>query len=256
MISWLNVNLWWIVGVSTIAVAIAVFLFLLRRKRSIRYSIGSKRLNIECNSNISIGRDACISARSGSVCIGAGAAVDIVTKPEWYEVLHEELNRLPIGKVVFNPPDIMKLGVKDRIETRITRDVETNLLASLKGRGIPKSEELKISELMKVRLSGNDFNIESLNEAEQLIEQTGFTEWAWDVIPKKSGKTVLHLHVTLRIRLPFGEERKDHPVLDRKIVVRVNPAYSIKVFIVSYWKWIVTAFILPLIGLLWKIYTK
>lgn len=32
----------------------------------------------------------------------------------------------------------------------------------------------------------------------------------------KSGKTVLHLHVTLRIRLPFGDERKNHSILDKK----------------------------------------
>ena len=179
-----------------------------------------------------------------------------VIQPEWYEVLQEELNRLPIGKIVFNPPDVMRLGVKDRIETRISRDINANLLTSLKGRGIPKSEDLKISELMKVRLSGSDFHIVPLNEEEQVIEKIGLTEWAWDVTPKKSGKKVLHLHVTLRIRLPFGEERKDHPVLDREIVVKVNPAYSVKIFLISYWKWIVTALILPLIGLAWKIYTN
>ena len=176
--------------------------------------------------------------------------------PEWHKLLQEELNRLSIGKIVFNPPDVMKVGVKDRIETRITGDIKANLQTSLKGRGIPKTEELKISALMKVQLSGSDFNIIHLNEEEQVIEEIGFTEWAWDVTPQRSGKKVLHLHVTLRIRLPHGEERKDHPVLDREIVVKVNPAYSVKTFIVSYWKWIVTALILPLIGLVWKIYTK
>ena len=150
----------------------------------------------------------------------------------------------------------MKLGVKDRIETRISRDINANLSASLKGRGIPESEELKISELMKVRLSGSDFNIVSLNEEEQIIGKTGFTEWAWDVKPWKSGKKILHLHVTLRIRLPFGEERKDYPVLDREIVVKVNPAYSVKIFLISYWKWVITALLLPLIGLAWKLYTN
>ena len=177
-------------------------------------------------------------------------------KPEWYEVLKEELDRLPVGKVVFNPPDTMKVGVKERVETRISRDVDADLMASLKGRGLPQIEELRISELMKVRVSGSDFDITQLNEEEQFIGMEGFTEWAWDILPKKSGKKVLHLHVTLRIRLPFGEERKDHPVLDREVIVKVNPVYSAGIFVSAYWKWMATALILPLIGLIWKTYFK
>lgn len=169
-------------------------------------------------------------------------------KPEWYEVLQQEIERLPIGKISFNPPATMKVGVKERIETRISRDINTDLVTSLKGRGLPHVEELTVSELMKVRLSGVDFEINTLNEEEQIIANTGFTEWAWDVTPQNSGNKVLHLHVTLRIRLPFGEERKDHPVLDRKIVVQVNPIYSVKIFVATYWKWLITVFILPLIG--------
>jgi len=87
-------------------------------------------------------------------------------RPEWLTILQEELKRLPIGKILFNPPEVMKLGVEDRVEARISRDINTNLRASLKGRGTPKTEEIKISELMKVRLSGSDFNIIPLNEEE------------------------------------------------------------------------------------------
>jgi len=163
---------------------------------------------------------------------------------------------LPFGRILFNPPDTMRVGKKQRIETRVSRDADADLTKSLKGRGLPQIEELKISELMTVRLSGDDFDIVSLNEEKQIIEQIEYTEWAWDVTPQKSGKKTMHLHVTLSIILPFGEERKDHPVLDREITVQVNPVYSVKVFIIAYWKWIVTALILPLIGWVWKTYMK
>ena len=241
MITWLYDHLCWIIG-GTVIIVIAFLVILLRRGEHLRFhhyrKLARRSYNIAC------------------ISLDSDIDKDHIEKPEWYEILQEELNRLPIGKIVFNPPEVMKLGIKDRIEARITKDLQENILASLKGRGIPQSEQLKISELMKVRLSGDDFNIIALNEEEQIIARTGFTEWAWDVTPKKSGKKILHLHVTLRIRLPFGEERKDHPVLDREIVVEVNPAYSVKIFLVSYWKWIVTALILPFIGLSWKLYTK
>jgi hypothetical protein len=177
-------------------------------------------------------------------------------KAPWHEVLKAEIDRLPIGKVAFNPPDTMKLGVRERVETRISRDLNANLVSSLKGRGFPHIDNLIISEFMKVRLSGDDFYITPLNEEEQIILATGFTEWAWDVIARKSGRRMLHLHITLRIKLPFGEERKDHPILDREIAVQVNPIYSVRSFIVTNWKWIVTVLILPLIGWIWKMHTK
>lgn len=259
MLSWLYDHIWWVVG-GTAIIAIAVVLIWVWR---IRYRWRYRVRHQYSQKMSSAGRDIFINKKmdSNNTRIIFDKDQDIWhpdDKPEWYDVLQEELSRFPMGKIVFNPPSVMKLGVKDRIEARITRDIKENLLESLKGRGIPQSEQIKISELMKVRLSGSghDFNIIKLNEEEQIIDKTGFTEWAWDVTPKKSGKKTLHLHVTLRIRLPFGEERKDHPVLDKEIVVKVNPTYSVKIFIVLYWKWIVTALILPLIGLAWKLYTK
>lgn len=253
MLAWILNNWLLLIGVALPA-TIVVLVWLLRSKGTMYSRIGRSAepidFRVETVRNVPMGT-------GGEITIS-----DIVLgktkeeKPEWYEVLQAELDRLPVGKVVFNPPDTMKLGVKERIETRISRDVNADLKISLRGRGIPQIEELKISELMKVRLSGSDFDIIPLNEEEQIIEATEFTEWAWDVTPKKSGKKILHLHITLRIRLPFGEERKDHPVLEREIVVRVNPVYSVKSFIFTYWKWIVTALILPLIGWVWETYIK
>ncbi len=179
----------------------------------------------------------------------AKAAFDVNnTVNDWHKILQDEIEQLTTGKVTFNPPDTMKCGATERIEARIAKSIETDLITTLKGRGIPQIEKFKISELMKVRLSGDDFTIAPLNEEEQLIVGTGYTEWAWDVTPQKSGKKVLHLHITLRIRLPFGEEKRDHPVLDREVIIKVSPFHSSKLFLVTYWKWVITALILPFIG--------
>jgi hypothetical protein len=248
MITWLSENWWWIVSAWILIIPILILWLNSRRKahkKTGKFDIYAEEYDDEVGStNISYRKKSKLDYHLSA------------DQPEWHELLKEELRRLPFGKIIFNPPDVMKVGVKNRIETRITRDADINLLTSLKGHGIPKIEELRISELMKVRLSGSDFNIIHHNEEEQVIEEAGFTEWAWDATPRRSGKKALHLHVTLRIRLPYGVEKKDHPVLDRDIVVKVNPAYTVKIFIVSYWKWIVTALILPLIGLVWKLLTK
>ena len=172
----------------------------------------------------------------------------------WSDIVKEELHKLPVGKIVFNPPDRMKVGVRERIETRISKDLSINLISSLKGWGIPLKEDLKISEFMKVRLTGDNFDIIALNEEQQIIGPTEFTEWAWNVTPNRSGRQVLHLHVTLRIRLPFGEEKKDHPVIDRKIVVQVNPIYSTRIFASQNWRWILVTLLIPPIAYLLRTY--
>lgn len=61
----------------------------------------------------------------------------------------------------------------------------------------------------------------------------------------------LHLHVTVRIRLPHGEERKDHPVVDRIIQVDVDSIYSIKKWIADHWQWLLGTLVIPLIAWIW-----
>lgn len=172
----------------------------------------------------------------------------------WRHILEEELDQLTLGKILFNSPDPMELGTSERIELRISQNINEDLTKALKGRGIPNIETIKVGSLMKARLTGSAFQIQSLNEEEQVLTKRDYTEWAWNVIPDKSGKQVLYLHVTVRIRLPYGEEKKDCPVMEREILVRVNPVYSIIKFLTKYWMWIITALIIPLLGLIWKIY--
>jgi len=104
---------------------------------------------------------------------------------------------------------------------------------------------------MKVRLTGEAFSIQALNEEAQVIPAHGYTEWAWDVVPVQSGTRTLHLHVTVRIRLPHGEERKDHPVVDRIIQVDVDSIYSIKKWIADHWQWLLGTLVIPLIAWIW-----
>jgi len=173
-------------------------------------------------------------------------------KQEEHNIFLAELDKMPIGKIIFNPPSLMTVGKEERVEVRISKDINTNLSIAMKGRGIAQTELIKVSSFMKVRLSGNDFTITSLNEPEQVIEAKKYTEWAWDIFPNKSGDKILHLHVTLRIKLPDGEEKKDHPVLDKEVLVKIDPVYSVKLFCLTHWKLILTTITVPLVVFLFK----
>ena len=177
-------------------------------------------------------------------------------EPDWLNILEEELERLPLGKILFNAPGKMKQGALERIEVRILRDPGTELRKALKGRGVPEGESSQVDAVMKVRLTGSAFSISELNEAEQIVPASGFSEWAWDVQPEKSGFRTLHLHVSVRIPLPHGEEKKDHPVIDRHIEVAISPMYITRKAAVTHWKWITASLLVLFIGWIWRNYFK
>lgn len=167
---------------------------------------------------------------------------------DWSLKINKEIIKLTFGQVLFNIPKLMKTGKKERIEVRISKDLNTDITKKLKGKGTPEIEISKVGEFMKVRLSGDHFKINELNEEEQIVAEDTYTEWAWDVVPLKSKIQVLHFHVTIRLKIEGTEEKRDYPVIDKEVYVKVSPVYSTKTFVVNNWKWILTALLLPLAG--------
>ena len=161
------------------------------------------------------------------------------------KIVSEELEELSIGTMVYNPPDKMTVGVRERVEARISREEFTEGLAQgLKGRGVPQVEEIKVGTLMKVRLMGDRFDIKPLSHEEQVVARSEFTQWEWDVVPLKAGRQVLSLSVTVKIPVPgYGEKQRDYPVLERDIDVSVNRMDSIMNFLGDNWKWLITTII-------------
>ncbi|TQV85840.1 FHA domain-containing protein [Aliikangiella coralliicola] len=159
---------------------------------------------------------------------------------------------MPLGILMYNPPQKMKLGTKERVEVRISTKFMKELAANLKGAGKPQFEKLKISEFMKVKLIGNDFDILALSEEEQIVSDNDVTNWSWDITAKSLGLKEIHLKVTSRFKLETGQEFKDYPIIDNEIFISVNPTYSLRKFANTYWKWIMTSLLIPLLVWAWK----
>ena len=80
----------------------------------------------------------------------------------------------------------------------------------------------KISDVMQVELvdptMSDAFQINAINESEQLILKKGYTEWRFNVTPLKSGVFPLLLKVAVLI-LVNGKERKREITLEKEIQV-------------------------------------
>ena len=175
-------------------------------------------------------------------------------EPDLTQIVEDELNSLAKGQILFNPPQEMKVGVKERVEVRIAKTITEDLNVGLKGHGVPIIEEIRVGTFMRARLKGDNFNIEALSEKDQLVTGEGFTQWNYNVTPLKSGIQSLSLTVTVRIKLPGNvEETKEIEVFDREISIHVNISYTLKKFIENYWWGIITLIIVPIVLLIIKI---
>lgn len=172
------------------------------------------------------------------------------------EIVEAELARLNPGRMLFNPPNTMTVGERQRVELRITREFfdpdsagADPLLEELQGTGTPQIDPVQVGTFMRAELTGENFTIEALNNADQSIGPTGFTEWAWDVTPQWHGEQTLRLVVTVRVRVGEAEEVRDFPVEERLVTVAVNPVYTVATIGRSYWQFFLVALVL-LVGVL------
>jgi Caspase domain len=147
------------------------------------------------------------------------------------------------GLLVFNPPEEMRQGHKDRVEVGIARSasLRESLLDRLHGRGQPQFEEIETSSLMSVELKGDAFQITSYSVLEQIVEP--LARWEFDVMPIRAGLQTLTLCVCLRVALPrvaeLGGAQLSVPVLERDIRIRINVPYGTRRFLVGNWQWLV-----------------
>lgn len=168
--------------------------------------------------------------------------------PDPSAALGAALARLPTGRILYNPPSEMRVGEAERVEVRVSRDLQADLTAGLKGEGAPQVEPVAVGLTMKVVLTGEGFQVLSLNEAEQFVGTDTFTQWAFDVTPEESGVQRLTLRVTVTAQGEGRTVSRDLPVMERDVQVQVNPPLLVKRFVLENVEFLGGAVFLPLVA--------
>ena len=146
------------------------------------------------------------------------------------------------GRLLFNPPERMRLGQTERVEVRLTRTLELDeeLFRDLRGHGEPQIEEIPTAPLMAVALKGDAFRITAYSDDEQAVTQDGITTWEFDVQALKRGQQSLVMCVSLRIPIPGQPlEHKSIPVREATIDVQVGAPVLVAHFVSSNWQWFI-----------------
>lgn len=168
----------------------------------------------------------------------------------------------PVGHIAYSVPDIMRIGNFHTISLVISKDTtkaQVNYIVNDLDNNTRESStiivnKIRVSPLMSAKLidiEGN-FIIKEISSTEQNVDKFGQTKWYWEVSPKKSGLRPLKLIISVKVKNEFGISSQDIPVFREKIFVESNFKWTFKTFFKSYWQWIISTLILPLLIYLWR----
>ena len=184
--------------------------------------------------------------------------VEIIDKTTLDDITNES-----VGIMAYSTPTQMIVGKSYTIKLRISK--EKNKIQLVSGdRNIPINdvtvdskviiESIRVEPIMSANLISEEgkFIITPASTETQNIEDKGYTEWAWRIVPLKGGQNFLKLVVKVRIANENGEFYKDITVFDKNIEVKSNVVFSIKTWISNYWQWLITTIIIPFVVWFYK----
>ena len=175
----------------------------------------------------------------------------------------EVIDNLPSGSALFNPAETMRMGEIYPVEVRVVpvteeeiaadETVKATLTAGMDDTDVVIVIPLKVSTVMRAKLSGAAFTIFPLTEEEQ-IRTSGQTHlrWLWDVRPEEQGEQHLTLHLSVVVNAE-GMGDKVHTTSEiRQVTVSENWLYLIQRFFGTNWEWVATGVLLPTLAWLWR----
>ena len=165
----------------------------------------------------------------------------------------ELLERLPLANIVFDVPQLLRLGERTPIYLRLSlgdslKELEKSL--SPTAAGTKKGAQIHVTDRIEARLTGTAFRIESIRpEVQGIGHET--TDWQWEIEPSAPGLQTLHLTVSVLMEVGGTRVLRAIRTFDEKIEIQVSWSKTVADFFKGQWKWLWTAFLVPLVGWLW-----
>lgn len=135
------------------------------------------------------------------------------------------------GNILFNPPIQMTRDKTERIEVRISREAID--AAGLIGSGDVVRDTVRVSNLMSVVLYGDKFNVVNISDEQQIVEQSGYTEWSFDVTPLEAAQDQI---LTLKVSIHLPEGVKNKLVYSKPISIDVDGKSAVLKWLSENWQ--------------------
>jgi len=185
---------------------------------------------------------------------GSGGGPPPLTLPtsDIFAATDAVLAALPWGNIAYDTPERMNLGETTTIKLLLSPKVPMETLkAQIRSVAEVEGAQVKISNQMLARLTGNGFTINAVTQEKQSIG-TDVTQWQWDVQATAKGTHQLHLTLTVVINVDGTDQERSLNTFDRMIQVEVTPWRTVTNFASSNWQWLWAVVLTPVVGWLWR----
>jgi uncharacterized cupredoxin-like copper-binding protein len=177
--------------------------------------------------------------------------------------LFDEIDRrfaeLSPGEIVFTAPDKMRVAETSEVDLRIAaKNHSSGILDGLTEGVTSTAAQEHITPVMEAHLDGGSgLDIASVGKDSQSVAGGGFAEWRWNVTPKRSGSQRLTVSIIAHLTYPDGRDiPKTIRTMTRTVEVSANVGDSVKGFFASYWQWLTTTLIIPIVIFIYRRRTK
>ncbi len=170
------------------------------------------------------------------------------------------------GLIAYKVPKEMQVGYSYLIKIRITKENNTTLLIvgdrkipiADEGNSVVNIEDISISPVMSATLytTKGSFKVDTLSTEYQNISKKGYTEWVWNIVPLKGGNNLIKLSVKIRVKEDAETYFKDITVFDKKILIKSNIKFSIITWLSTYWQYLLTVILIPIIKFAYEKFKK
>jgi|GEM_PF-6434111 hypothetical protein len=157
------------------------------------------------------------------------------------------------GSIAFNPPSVMELGERERVQIRISKNLRRDILTKMPAAETALIDSLIVSDVMIVRLSGDDFDFTSYDEEEQGVTEEGYTQWEFDITPRSTGTHTLFVKVGIVYSVPgIGPTKKFFPVYEKQVQIHVDNIKRLAAFATERWEFLISTFLIPALTWVWS----
>jgi hypothetical protein len=145
--------------------------------------------------------------------------------------LSEVMDGLFLDRAMFNPPASIKLDCATTLELGIYQNLKEKIMHSLLERNICRFDREKLAVTLKAELQVAGCQVVLLHMPQEVINESGYLDWEWKILPETSGLKLLRLRLAACVRFAEnGEREKCLLSLDREVTIKNTHWFALQRF--------------------------
>ena len=158
-------------------------------------------------------------------------------------------NRLHWASFAYSCPTELELGEVGEVEIAINEHLSVEELKKALSPGESEGKRIEVAEVMEATLTSDsdDLVVKSTTPSQQIIAGDATTVWQWKLQPTATGEKKLTITLSAIVQEKGADRARMLRTIEQPITVYVTAGNATKSFLATYWTWIVSVILLPVL---------